>query len=86
MNRNVLREEIIVSDTTTGTHALPPPTVFRPAGASLIGLIHHWYSRPVTPHGIAQARPYSLVGEMEEDKFAGGRYVDDGEALLVDSS
>lgn len=36
----------------------------------------------LVPVRITEAHNYFLVGELEEDKFAGGRYVDDGALVL----
>ena len=38
----------------------------------------------LVPVRITEALTYSLVGEMEGDKFAGGRYADDGEGVVLD--
>ena len=38
----------------------------------------------LVPVRITEALAYSLVGMLERDRFAGGRYVDDGEAALLD--
>lgn len=40
----------------------------------------------LVPVRIVEARPYSLVGEMEGDKFAGGRYDGGAEGLVVEAS
>jgi tRNA-2-methylthio-N6-dimethylallyladenosine synthase len=39
----------------------------------------------LVPVRIVEARPYSLVGEMERDKFAGGRYCGAEEAVVVEA-
>ena len=40
----------------------------------------------LVPVRIIEALAYSLVGVMEGDRFAGGRYVDDGQgATIVDA-
>jgi tRNA-2-methylthio-N6-dimethylallyladenosine synthase len=37
----------------------------------------------LVPVRIVEALPYSLVGEMEGDRFVGGRYEDDGSSVLI---
>ena len=37
----------------------------------------------LVPVRITEAFNYYLVGEMERDRFAGGRYTDDSEGALV---
>jgi tRNA-2-methylthio-N6-dimethylallyladenosine synthase len=37
------------------------------------------------PVRVVEALSYSILGEVEANRFAGGRYVDDGNALLVDA-
>ena len=39
----------------------------------------------LVPVRIVEARPYSLVGERAEGRFAGGRYADDGESVVVEA-
>ena len=38
----------------------------------------------LVPVRITEAHNYFLVGEAETDKFAGGRFVDDGESVILD--
>jgi len=40
----------------------------------------------LVPVRITEALAYSLVGELEANGFAGGRYVDDGEALVIEDA
>ena len=35
---------------------------------------------------IVEALPYCLVGDLEDDKFAGGRYVDDERFEVIDAA
>jgi len=39
----------------------------------------------LVPVRITEALTYSLVGEMEGERFAGGRYLDDGHAAVIDA-
>mmetsp|Transcript_71060 Transcript_71060/g.134332 ORF Transcript_71060/g.134332 Transcript_71060/m.134332 type:complete len:862 (+) Transcript_71060:53-2638(+) len=38
----------------------------------------------IVPVRIVQANTYSLVGELEENRFAGGAFVDDGEGEVIE--
>jgi tRNA-2-methylthio-N6-dimethylallyladenosine synthase len=38
----------------------------------------------LVPVRITQANAYSLIGEMEDNKFVGGKYIDDGNAIVID--
>jgi len=39
----------------------------------------------LVPVRIIEALTYSLVGELEEERFAGGRYIDDGEGAVIEA-